>query len=71
MYCTVDREPMPLCPRAVAVSSNRSVCLSTFQGYVGHGIGIFVFLVSVPKLPNCRVPVLRSYQTYRSVGYPY
>ena len=30
-----------------------------------------VFLVGVPNLPKCRVPVLRSYINYRSVGYRY
>ena len=27
--------------------------------------------VSVPNLPECRVPVLEKYRTYRSVGYRY
>ena len=42
------------------------------KGYVRQGIPVpGVSLVGVPNMPQCRVPLLRSYRTYRSVGYRY
>ena len=42
------------------------------QGCVRHGTGIFgTGMDVVPNLPKCPVPVLTSYQTYRSVRYRY
>ena len=39
---------------------------------VGHTIPVpGIFFLDVLNLPKCRVPVLRSYRTYRIVGYRY
>ena len=47
-----------------------SFCFETgFQACVEQGTWIpGVFLVGVPHLPKCQVPVLRAYRTYRVPG---